>query len=139
MIITANTDGRWISTILWSVTIYFWICGISAIFYPVSWLVVAGLPTILTNELALVFSVAGTFMLTLGVAGIMAAINPHKQTALVLTLMAANLIDFLVTLRAIVLEQLPMVRGALFLAVAMTWAVLLALVLFASEERRRIP
>jgi hypothetical protein len=93
----------------------------------------------MTNELALAFSVAGTFMLTLGIAGIIAAINPHRQTALILTLMAANLIDFLVTLRAVVLEQLPMVRGALFLAVAMTWAVLLALVLFANEGRRRIP
>ncbi len=138
MITTANINRRWISTILWSVTVYFWVCGLSAIFYPISWLVIAGLPTTLTSELALVFSVAGTFMVTLGVAGIMAAINPHKQTALILTLMAANLIDFLVTLRAIVLEQLPMVRGALFLAVAMTWAVLLALVLFTSEERRRI-
>lgn len=138
MITTANTERRWISTILWSVTIYFWVCGLSAIFYPISWLVVAGLPTTLTSELALVFSVAGTFMVTLGAAGIMAAINPHKQPALILTLMTGNIIDFLVTLRAIVVGQLPMVQGALFLAVAMTWAVLLALVLFASEHRNRV-
>jgi hypothetical protein len=139
MITTANINRRWISTILWSVTIYFWVCGLSAIFYPISWLVIAGLPTTLTNELALVFSVAGTFMLTLGAAGIMAAINPHKQTGLILTLMTANLIDFFVTLRAIVLGQLPMVQGALFLAVAMTWAVLLGLVLVSSEGRSRLP
>lgn len=139
MITTTNIDRRWVSTILWSVTIYFWVSGLSAIFYPISWLIVAGLPTALTNELSLAFAVAGTFMLTLGVAGIMAAINPHKQTALILTLMTANLIDFVVTLRAVVLGQLPMVRGALFLAVAMTWAVLLALALFASEGRRRTP
>jgi hypothetical protein len=93
----------------------------------------------MTNELSLVFSLAGTFMLSLGVAGIVAAINPHKQTGLIVTLMVANLVDFLVTLRAIVLGQLPMVQGALFLAVAMTWVVLIALVLFASESRGRIP
>jgi hypothetical protein len=139
MITTTNIDRRWISTILWSVTIYFWVCGLSAIFYPISWLVIAGLPTVMTNELSLVFSLAGTFMLSLGVAGIVAAINPHKQTGLILTLMVANLVDFLVTLRAIVLGQLPMVQGALFLAVAMTWVVLIALILFASESRGRIP
>jgi hypothetical protein len=139
MIITATINRRWISTILWSVTIYFWVCGLSAIFYPISWLVIAGLPTVMTNELSLVFSLAGTFMLSLGVAGIVAAINPHKQTGLIVTLMVANLVDFLVTLRAIVLGQLPMVQGALFLAVAMTWVVLIALVLFASESRGRIP
>jgi hypothetical protein len=138
MISNSNIDRRWVSTILWSVTAYFWLCGLSAIFYPVSWLVIAGLPTTLTNELALAFAVAGTFMLTMGTAGIMAALNPHKQLGLIVTLMAGNLIDFLVTLRAVVLGQLPMLRGALFLAVAMTWAVLLGLVLFAAESRRRV-
>ncbi len=138
MITAANVDRRWISTTLWSVTIYFWVCGLSAIFYPISWLAIAGLPTTLTDELALVFSVAGTFMLALGTAGIMAAINPHKQTALIFTLIAANLIDFLVTLRAIVAGQLPILRGGLFLAVALTWTVLLGLVLFAHEDRKRL-
>lgn len=138
MISAANVDRRWISTILWSVTVYFWACGLSAIFYPVSWLAVAGLPTVMTNELALAFAVAGTFMLSMGMAGVIAAINPHKQLGLIVVLMTANLIDFLVTLRAVVLGQLPMLRGALFLAVAMAWAVLLALVLFNSNDRHKV-
>jgi hypothetical protein len=136
MITASSVDGRWVSTILWSVTFYFWVCGLSAIFYPVSWLAIAGLPTVVTNELALAFAVAGTFMLAMGAAGILAVINPHKQVGLIATLMTANLIDFLVTLRAVVLGQLPMLRGAIFLAVAMAWAVLLALVLFGSENRK---
>jgi hypothetical protein len=136
MTTTTTNERSWGSKILWAAALYFVVCGLSAILYPISWLFVAGLPLTLTNELRLAFSVAGTFMVSLGIAGVIAAINPPKQTGLIATLMISNFIDFLVTLRAVTLEQLPLVRGALFLAVALTWTLLLALVLFAPSKLR---
>jgi len=75
-------------------------------------------------------------MVSLGIAGAIAAINPHKQTGLIATLMISNFIDFVVTLRAVTLEQLPLLRGSLFLAIALTWTLLLALVLFTPSKLR---
>jgi hypothetical protein len=39
--------------------------------------------------------------------------------------MVGNLLDFCVTLRAVVAHQLPILNGGLFLVIAITWAALL--------------
>jgi len=70
-------------------------------------------------------------MMALGFGAAIASINPQKNLGLILTLAASNLIDLLVTFRAVTLGQLPLVRGVLFILVAASWAAALGACVFA--------
>ena len=121
-----DTQQRFITNVLWAAAIYFASCGISAIVYPASWLFVSGLPTILSNELTLAFGVVGAYLLALAFGSVISALAPHKHAGLILTLVVGNVLDFAVTLKAVVAQQLPALNGALFIVIAITWAVLLS-------------
>jgi hypothetical protein len=114
-------------TILLSVAAYFAACGLSAIFMPVSWLWVSGLPTEISNELGLTFGVVGAYLLALACGSLIAAANPAGNGGLILTLMIANVFDFLVTLRAVMNHQLPKWHGIGFLIVTVILSTLLTL------------
>lgn len=120
-----DTQQRFVRTVLWASVAYFAACGLSAIVYPVSWLFVSGLPTTMTSELKLAFGALGAFMLSLGCGASIAAAHPLKHPGVIFTLLLGNLFDFCVTLKAVVAQELPILNGGLFLAIAMTWTVLL--------------
>jgi hypothetical protein len=113
--------------ILWSATAYFAACGLSAIFYPTSWLILSDLPNTISNELGLVFATLGAFMLALAFGAAISALSPAKHAGLILTLVVGNILDFCVTLKAVVAHQLPILNGGLFIVIAITWAVLLGI------------
>lgn len=122
-----DTQQKFVRVVLWSSAVYFASCGLSAIFYPVSWLLVAGLPTAaLSSELQVAFGTLGAFLLSLAFGAGLAAIHPLRHPGVIFILLVGNALDFSVTLKAVVAQQLPILNGGLFLAVAMTWAVLLS-------------
>ena len=113
--------------ILWSATAYFAACGLSAILYPTSWLFLSGLPLTISNELSLVFGTLGAFLLAIAFGAGLSALAPAKHPGLILTLVVANILDFSVTLKAVVAQQLPILNGGLFIAITVAWAVLLGI------------
>jgi hypothetical protein len=121
-------------SVLLASSVYFFICGISAVFFPVSWLWAAGLPGPMTTELHLAFGVIGAYLCAFGVGAYIASGHPGNHLGLILTLIAGNAFDFLVTLRAVTAGQLPVLNGTLFLVVAVVWATLLVLA-WASERQ----
>jgi hypothetical protein len=122
-----DTQQRFVRTVLWASVVYFGACGASAIFYPASWLFISGLPmSALSSELQVAFGALGAYLLSLALGAGIAAIHPLKHPGITLTLCVGNILDFCVTLKAVVAHQLPMINGGLFLAIAMTWAVLLS-------------
>jgi hypothetical protein len=123
-----DTQQRFTKIVLWASVVYFAACGTSAITYPVSWLVVSGLPrTALTPELEVAFGALGAYLLALAVGAGLAAINPLRHPGLILILMFGNFFDFCVTLKAVVARQLPILNGGFFLVLAMTLSVLIGI------------
>jgi hypothetical protein len=114
--------------ILRASVVYFAVCGISAIWLPVSWLWVSGLPTTVSNELALTFGVIGAYMLALAVGAYIASRDPVRHHSMTAMLATANLFDFFVTLRAVLQGWLPALNGTAFLVIAVLWCTLLFLV-----------
>lgn len=110
------------TTVLWITAFYYLACGLSAIFYPVSWLFLSGLPTTVSNELGLAFGVAGVYLLTMAFAATLAALNPREHRSVILILVAGNALDFAVTLKAVVAQSLPFINGALFIVVTVGFA-----------------
>jgi hypothetical protein len=113
------------TTTLWLLTGYFFACGASAVFYPTLWLLSAGLPTTVTPELELVFGVAGVYLLALAYGAWRAARSPSTEGGIIAVLLAANILDCVVTLRAVMTGALPTVNGLLFVAVTVVWIVAL--------------
>ena len=120
-----DPQQRFTRNILWSATAYFASCGLSAIFYPISWLFVSGLPLTISNELSLVFATLGAYLLALAFGAGVSALAPAKHPGLILTLVIGNVFDFCVTLKAVVAQQLPILNGGLFIAITVAWAVML--------------
>lgn len=79
----------------------------------------------MTPELELVFGVAGVYLLALAYGSWRAARSPSTEGGIIAVLLAANIIDCLVTLRAVVNGALPTVNGLLFVAVTIVWIVAL--------------
>lgn len=114
-------------TVLLACSIYFAVCGLTAAFFPASWLWVSGLPTVLSNELYLTFGVIGAYLLALAVGAYLASKDPCRHQGVIATLFFGNVLDFAVTLRAVVNGLLPVANGTLFLVVTVVWSTLLAL------------
>jgi hypothetical protein len=113
---------------------YFAICGVSAVWFPVSWLWFSGLPTTISNELTLTFGVIGAYMLALAAGAFIASRDPIRHSGLTVTLAIANIFDFFVTLRAVLYGGLPALHGTAFLVVAVLWSTLLLLAWRARES-----
>jgi|694.fasta_scaffold05946_10 hypothetical protein len=125
----SEKQHQFTTTLLWVTALYYCACGLSAIFIPSLWLLAAGLSTEMTPEaqsvLWLVFGVAGVYLLTMAFGATLGAISPSTRRPLLLTLAVGNLIDFVITLKAVVAGSLNMISGGLFLAVAAAFGVLL--------------
>jgi hypothetical protein len=113
------------SVTLWLCAVYFFSCGISAIAAPQLWLLCAGLSAPLTPELEIVFGVAGVYLLALGYGAARAARAIPNNLGIIAVLIAANLFDFLVTLKEVVVGRLPLPQGGAFLAITLVWITLL--------------
>jgi hypothetical protein len=114
-------------TILLSTSAYLAVCGLSAVFMPVSWLWVSGLPTEVSNELGLTFGVIGAYLLALACGSVIAAAAPDRNPGLILTLVIAHVFDFFATLRAVINHHLPKWNGIGFLVVTVVISTLLTL------------
>lgn len=121
-------------TVLLAASVYFAVCGLSALCIPISWLWASGLPTEISPVTRVTFGVIGAYLCALAVGAMIARSNPRTNRGLTLTLAIANLFDFVVTLQAIISGQLPALNGGLFVAIAMVWATLLTLVWQASRR-----
>lgn len=134
-----ETQHRFVRTVLWASATYFAACGLSAVFYPASWLFVSGLSTTMSAELELSFGALGSYLLTLACGAGISAMTPTKHPGLILVLGLGNLFDFCVTLKAVVAKQLPILNGGAFLAIAMAWAVLLGISYLYVKRAKTIP
>jgi hypothetical protein len=121
-----DTRQPFIQKVLWAAAAYFAACGGTAIAYPTIWLFVSGLPTTLSTELGLAFGVAGVYLLAFAFGSLVAALRPTNHTGVILTLVVGNVLDFFVTLKAVIARQLPILNGSAFIAVTVIWATLLA-------------
>jgi hypothetical protein len=120
-----ETQRQFTTKILWASTIYFLLCGASALLYPKIWLLLSGLPSTVSTELNLAFGVAAAYLLAMACGSAISALAPSKNSGLILTLSIANLLDFSITLKAVAAQQLPILNGGLFLVIAATWATLI--------------
>lgn len=126
-------------SILLGASVYFALCGLSAILWPVSWLWASGLPTTLSPVLTVLFEVLGAYLCSLAIGSLIAYKSPQVNSGLILTLVLANAFDFMATLGALIRGDLPALNGGLFLAVAMVWTTLLVLVWLAAKENSTRP
>jgi hypothetical protein len=122
-------------SILLGASVYFALCGLSAIFWPVSWLWASGLPTTLSPVLTVLFQVLGVYLCALAAGSLIACKSPQVNSGLILTLALANAFDFIATLGSLIRGDLPALNGGLFLAVSMIWTTLLALVWLQAQEK----
>lgn len=135
-----DTQQKFVRTVLWASMVYFAACGLSAILYPVSWLLVSGLPSAaLSSELQVAFGALGAYLLALALGAAVSAVHPLKHPGVIVILCVGNVLDFCVTLKAVVAHQLPIMNGGLFLAIAMTWAVLLGVSYLYVKRARPTP
>jgi hypothetical protein len=91
------------------------------------------------SELQITFSTLGGYLLALAFGAGLAATHPLKNPGVIFTLLVGNILDFCVTLKAVVAQQLPILNGGLFLAIAMTWAVLLGVAYFYVKRAHPTP
>ncbi len=75
--------------------------------------------------MGLVFGTLGGFLLALCYGAGRAALSPSSNVGVLAVLLVANLLDFLVTLKAMMAQTLPFLPGALFLIVTIVWVTLL--------------
>lgn len=115
-------------SILLGASMYFAMCGLSALFFPISWLWASGLSTSTSPVLKVLFEVLGAYLCSLAVGSLIAWNRPRDNSGLIMTLTVANAFDFTTTLGALIRGDLPPLNGGLFLAVAMVWTTLLSLV-----------
>lgn len=119
------------TTLLWVTCLYYSACGLSAIFFPSLWLMLSALPREFAPEaqtvVGLVFGVAGVYLLTMAFAAGLGALVPNTRRPLLLTLAVGNVLDFVVTLKAVVAGSLNFFSGSLFVATAATFAALLSI------------
>lgn len=113
------------SSVLMAFTFYLGVCGVSALFFPVSWLWVAGLSTTVSPESALVFGVLGAYLLSLAVGAWLAARNVRAHRGIVWVLLISQILDFLTTVSAVFDGALPRLQGTGFLVVTVVWGTLL--------------
>lgn len=114
-------------SILLAFGIYLAICALSAIYAPVSWLWAAGLVTVVSQELSLVFSVLGAYLMALSIGAFIASRKPSAHGGIICLLIASQVLDFLVTLRAVYTGSLPRLPGTIFLVTTVVWSTLLSL------------
>lgn len=79
----------------------------------------------MTPELELVFGVAGVYLLALAYGAWRAARSPSTEHGTVAVLLVANILDCIVTLRAVINGSLPSLNGALFVGVTVVWIIAL--------------
>ena len=114
-------------SILRAFGIYLALCAISAVFAPVSWTWTAGLGTTVSQETALLLGVIGAYLFALALGALVAAWNPSRHRGVIYVLLASQVFDFLVTLRAVVSGSLPLIPGLIFLIATVAWSTLLTL------------
>jgi hypothetical protein len=113
--------------ILLAFGIYLAICALSAIYAPVSWLWAAGLTTVVSQELSLVFSVMGAYLLALSIGALIASRKPSAHGGVICLLIISQVLDFIVTVRAVYNGSLPRLPGTIFLVATVVWSTLLSL------------
>lgn len=102
--------------------LYFLACGLSAIFWPESWYIVAGISPLSSN---VPLGVTGAMLLALAVGAGMAYLDTKKAATILPILIAANALDLLVVVRALYVGELPIANSFLFIVIDATWCFLL--------------
>jgi hypothetical protein len=100
--------------------VYLTLCGLSAILYPRLWLISAGLTVDITPLSSLAFAVLGGYILALAIGSYIAASAPSRHHGLVLTLLASQVLDLVVTCYAtFVAGLIPQIAGMGFIVVTL--------------------
>jgi hypothetical protein len=128
-------------TVMIAFAAYLFVCSISAIFFPVSWLWTAGLNTLISPELGLVFSVLGSYLLSLSIGAWIASRSPAKHRGIIAVLLASQICDFFATLLAVYSGSLPRLPGTGFLVLTVIWSTVLGLAWYtcATPENTQTP
>jgi len=123
----ANNDITFVKSILSAFAVYLLACGLSAIAYPKVWLWTAGLPTVVSSELGLVFGVLGVYLISLSIGAFIASRNPSLHRGVILILLLSQILDFLCTLNAVYAGSLPRLQGTVFLVATVVWSTVLSI------------
>lgn len=118
-----------IDKILALASLYFSICGISAILWPESWYYTAGLIIENDNSTTLVLAVCGGMMVGLAVGGFSSIYFKRDTFSITIALLAANIADLLIVFYMTYNQYLPKVNGVIFGVVDAIWCLLLTLYL----------
>ena len=111
-------------------SVYFAICGITAIFFPQSWYWAAGVGG---EEWNLPLAIVGGMMMGLSVAGFGAVQHLDKAAPVVYGLIAANVCDAAIVISYTSTHALPLINGLILALVDLIWAICLARVLRREE------
>jgi len=103
-------------------TVYYLLCGLSAIFLPSAWTIVTGVNL---EGCPLALELIGVLFLSLGVGAFIAARAPERNIGIAYVLLSANLLDLILVVKAIVLGQLPQLQGAVLFGIDAFWCFLL--------------
>lgn len=116
--------------------VYLVVCGVSAICFPVTWLWSAGLSTSVSPELRLVFGVLGAYLLALAAGSWIASRHPSEHQGIILVLLVSQVLDFLLTLKAVFDGVLPRFPGTAFLVGTVVWSTLLSIAWRQTRRRK---
>ena len=106
------------STVLYLSAGYWALCALSAILWPSSWHIVAGLPP---RPLDISLAVAGAMMGGLAILSFASAHKAESYPPVLAALATANALDALVVLFYSAAGQIPSARAALFILIDLVW------------------
>jgi hypothetical protein len=121
-------------SILTLFSVYLLFCGLSAIFFPTSWIWASGLTAVTTPELSLVFGVLGVYLTALAIGSWVASRAPADNHGVIITLLASQVLDFLFTIKGVFSGALPRLQGTGFLVVTVVFSTLLCVTLRQSKK-----
>ena len=109
---TTEQAPNWVRSLLIITAIYYAACGITAVFTPEVWYLVAGIPS---AESHLILNSIGGLMLGMSYGAWLGTKDPRRNWVILATFLWANIFDFLIVLAAIIHGALPVANGAGFL------------------------
>ena len=102
--------------------IYYFVCGLSGLFWPTSWYIVAGLSPELPG---LLIRIVGAVLLALGIGFYRAHRHPAERPVVTRIGIWANFLDLVAVVIGMIQLELPFGSGVGFVVVDIFWLVLL--------------
>ena len=127
----AASSPRWIQWILNGLTVYYLICGTTALFYPQTWDIVAGLNS---TSPPLLMAVIGTLMIGQSAGALLVAFGPQKHWGVLVVLIVSTFLDLLIVISAIGAKELPLLNALGFIFIDLVCLILFTAILVAIRK-----